>query len=99
MWPSERLFVVVVTSDSSACVREIDMPDLILPPNRRDREPRERRADYAELNGLLRLLILDAKALDAARVRRVFHSISHAIDKLELDAIFKIRTKDGPRRR
>jgi hypothetical protein len=75
------------------------MPDLILPPNRRDRELGERRADYAELNGLLRLLILEAKALDLARVRRVFHSISHAIDKLELDAIFKIRPKDGPRRR
>jgi hypothetical protein len=55
---------------------------MILPPNRRDREPGERRADYAELNGLLRLLILEAKALDVARVRRVFQSISRAIDKL-----------------
>jgi hypothetical protein len=75
------------------------MPDLILPPNRRDREPSERRADYAELNGLLRLLIFEAKALDLEGVRRAFHSISHAIDKLELDTIFKIRPKDGPRRR
>jgi hypothetical protein len=99
MCPGERLFVVVVTSDSSACVREIDMPDLILPPNRRDREPRERRADYAELNGLFRLLILEAEALDVAGVRRVFRSISHAIDKLKLNAIFKIQPTDGPRRR
>jgi len=75
------------------------MPDIILPPNRRGREPMERRADYAELNGLIRLLILEAKALDLAGVRRVFHSISHAIDKLEFDAIFKIRPKGGPRRR
>jgi hypothetical protein len=75
------------------------MPDLILPPNRRDQERVERRADYAELNGLLRLLILEAKALDLAGVRTVFHSISHAIDKLQLDAMFKIRPKDGPRRR
>jgi hypothetical protein len=75
------------------------MPDLILPPNRRDREPRERRADYAELNGLLRLLIFEAKALDLEGVRRAFYCISHAIDKLELDTIFKIRPKDGPRRR
>jgi hypothetical protein len=75
------------------------MPDIILPPNRRGREPGERRADYAELNGLVRLLILEAKALDVARVRRVFHTISGAIDKLELDAIFKLRPKDGPHRR
>jgi hypothetical protein len=75
------------------------MPDIILPPNRRGRETVERRADYAELNGLIRLLILEAKALDLAGVRRVLHSISRAIDRLELDAIFKIRPKDGPRRR
>lgn len=75
------------------------MPNIILPPNRRGEEHTERRADYAELNGLLRLLILEAKALDVARVRRVVHSISHAIDKLEFDSIFKIRPKDGPRRR
>jgi hypothetical protein len=75
------------------------MPDIILPPNRRGREPGERRADYAELNGLIRLLILEAKALDAAGVRRVFQSISRAIDKLGLGGIFKIRPKDGPRRR
>lgn len=79
--------------------RNRHMPDIIPPPIRRSREPGERRADYSELNGLIRLLILEARALDLAGVRRVFHSISRAIDKLELDAIFKIRPKDAPRRR